>query len=220
MSTDICISIERRDSGHWINPVELEAIFPRDAACTRMGFTDFRVCSFSEKGPQRRLFFGSCAVAPMQPGLPDDLCPELQHIRRNRTRETYCGWCLLEDLCLELWQTELVLLGTSVTIELAQFFGNGERLESEVRRDIQQHGVPEHQVDSMLRVWCHLTKTPENWASHRLYQLPQMDTNVPVPVTWRVTYADCAGADLWNDGLSRLQAIRNRESYRLVLHAV
>src|SRR5688500_5160285 len=102
MSTDIGINIERCESDHWVNPVELEAIFPRSSAVARMGFADIQVCSFSEKGPQRGLFFGSCAVVPMHMGLPDDLCPELQHIRRNRTLETYCGWCSLEELCLEL----------------------------------------------------------------------------------------------------------------------
>lgn len=215
MSVDIRVNIERLEDGCWVNPADLEAIYSREAHA-RFGFADIEVCCFSEKGPQQGLFFGPFAVVPMHLGLPDDLCPELQYLRNKSAQGVYDGWCWAEELCLDSWQTESVLISNRVSVQLAQFFGNGQRQVSELRQDIQHHGVPDHEIDWMLRFGAQLTTTPEDWANHRRYQLRQLDQSESVLVTWRETYAECAGPDLWDRGLSRLRAIGNLQSYRLV----
>jgi hypothetical protein len=194
VSFDIRLNIERLEDGRWVNPVELESIFSRDAYA-RFGFADIQVCSFSAKGPQKELLFGPFAVVPMNLRLPDDLCSELQHLKRES--EAFCdGWCLLEDMRLDLWQTEFVLMTNRVSTRLAEIFGSGERLASEVRSDIQAYGFPEYKVDRMLNFEAHLTSLPVNWANHRLYELRQLDQSASVPVTWRELYAGCAGTEV------------------------
>jgi hypothetical protein len=198
-----------------VNPVELDSIFP---GLRSEVFGDIRVCWFSAKGPQKYLFFGPHAVVRMHEGLPADLCPELQHLPGN-THGWYGGWCLLDDMRLELWETETVLLSNRVEPRLAEAFGNGELPVSELRQALAAHGFPEHNIDWMLRWGSELTQSPENWGDYRRYQLRGFSPEYTVPVTWRETIAQCAGRIVWDEGLARLRGLENPALYRIVMSA-
>ena len=124
MGLDIRVNIERIEDGRWVNPVELMSMFPDERHVPAV-----KVCWFSAKGSQKDLLFGPHAVVPMRRGLPGDRCAEL-HFPRSGSEPWvhYEGWCPLEDLWLDSWETESVLISANVEAGLAEAFGNGVML--------------------------------------------------------------------------------------------
>lgn len=213
MGLDVHLYIEKHEDGRWVNPVELRPMLGTPSVGDQV-----TVCWFAVKGPQKDLLFGPHKVVPMQPGLPEDRCPELQQwVSSSREPwKYYEGWCSLEDMWLDSWETETVLVSTQVERELVEHFGNGELTLTEMTQALARTGMPDHSIRWLRYFDARLCATPEDWSNYRRYQLDRWPSDRLVPVTWRETYAECGDSILWDDGLACLRALENKHLYRIV----
>lgn len=212
MGMDISIHIERREGDRWVNPVELEALFPEGSHRPAV-----RVCSFSARHLQKDLLFGPRAIASMRQGVPPDRCAELQ-FNTGETGEDarFEGWCPVEELWLDGWEAEILLLSADVEARFAPAFGHGELMATEVTQALAASGLDELSIYWLMYSKESFADTPEDWAGHRRYQLSQYSPDRYVRVTWRETYAAYAGPHLWGNGLARLRSVENKQRYRIL----
>lgn len=214
MGIDLSLFIERQSGGQWVNPTELCTLFPREPPTGRA----IELCWWPLRWHQTGLFFGLNSVFLMQRGIPSDLSPEVSRTIRPNFEDdtTYAGWIMVEDLCLELWETETVLVEHGVPGRLVDAFGSGEREEGLIRRSLEETGLQrQDDVDSILGRPC-LAGRAQDWQGARRHELHGLSPDHLIPVTWRKTIAEFAGPVIWDDGLKRLRDLPALHTYRVV----
>ncbi|MDI1476859.1 hypothetical protein [Polyangium sp. y55x31] len=214
MGIDLSLFIERRSGGQWVNPTELCALFPREPPTGR---ADIEICWWPLRWPQTDLFFGPNCVFLMEREIPSDLSPEVSRVVRPNFENdtTYAGWIMVEDLFLDLWETEMVLVEHVVPERLVDAFGSGEREAGQIRRSLEGMGLQRRDVDSILGRAC-LAGRAQDWQVVRHHELHGLSPDHLIPVTWRQSIAEFAGRAIWEDGLKRLRDLPSLNTYRVV----
>ncbi|MEM7034291.1 MAG: hypothetical protein AAF629_32410 [Chloroflexota bacterium] len=149
------------------------------------------------------LFFGQAALFPMLPGSPADWgeSPLLNYLKEKaydfEVNEDQLWWLPFEELCLDSWSSEKILVGGYVEAHYALCFKDGQQPFPQA--SLSEMNVVEEQQWKIRNWGSFLIDQSENWleGSNR-YQLSQMYPTSKTLVTWQETIADFVGLPYFN----------------------
>ena len=144
----------------------------------------------AEYDPLASLFFWPNALIPFCKGWPLDalkseLCMSLKRY------EGTIAWLSLEDLFLDDWAVEEILVTNRVMAPMASAFGDGSSPFPEV--ELQRRGMTPQEVQR-LRCGCVAESRVSRLWGRGMHELRQVVTDEDVAVTWTDSIAGCVGA--------------------------
>lgn len=159
---------------------------------------------FASAHPRQRwldLFaIGRYVVEPLfrlRPGPPDDrrrsaLLRYLDNVYQYdyAKNDSHLAWMPYEELFIDCWDTDTLLIGNSVPVSYALLFSNGEQPFPTAA--LVAAGVEEQELERLRNGWWTEKPVDVTFGPNR-YSLSQLPPEREVPVTWRDTIATFIG---------------------------
>ena len=215
MGLDYYFYVQQRDGDSWIAGPEFdtEVNDPRDTHHAPRGHLTW----FDDKAVTiHRLFVGADAIFPLNrepltdltvqaffsggPLAPDVTPESVVTWKTNALAERFVGWINRDDLLIDCWRKQELIIRKHVPIEIARFFKHGDRRFP--RTQLLDLGWERHVVDDLSRTYGYsydrtfdphgysLIDSPIRWQDS---ELDSSDLDNTVPVSWRSTLADFVG---------------------------
>lgn len=201
---------------------------PNDFVPTATAFkSDAHLGGFAAAHPRWRwldLFaIGRYVIEPLfrlRPGPPDDrrgsaLLQYLESVHHYdyEKNDYHLSWMPYEELFIDCWTTDTVLVGNEVPARHALLFGNGE--QPFPTAELVATGVEEAELEKFRNGWWVNEPTDVSFGVHR-HQLSQLPPERDVCVTWRDTIAGFVGEG-YADAFRGLRRYGRDEDLRILM---
>ena len=186
MGLDYGFHVELHADGCWQVPESLVLPYQRPG-----GF-----CWSSGKHNVTSLFFGQDAWFPFRPELPPDwstsqLYQSLAEFYDFEVNEWRISWLPYEELCIDQWPTERLLVAGTVRASVALLFGDGTGPFP--AEELEAHGITEELTLGAIGNGWQVSSPIGYVHGKRRDGLAKLDPSVFVPVSWETTLATFLG---------------------------